>query len=376
MTPAAPTRRPRRILLAVAGLSPQVVTETVYAMARSERAALPTEIHVLTTAEGAERARLTLLGRTPGWFGRLARERRLPRIAFPASHIHVVTDRRGRPLADIRTPTENDCLADQVTEMVRRFTADAGAQLHVSLAGGRKTMGFYAGYALSLYGRAQDRLSHVLVSPPFESHPDFFFPSARPRTIYDRDRRPLDASAAEVTLAEIPFVRMRERLSEKLVRGRASFSATVQALNQAQGPLRLVLDLDDRRVRADAAQCALPPREMALLALLARRCAAAQPGPQCPQDPDAALAQEYLACYAQVQRQLAPRTTTHQRLAGGMPPAFFTETKARLNAALVRAGLREAYLVQRVLRPQHPAEFALTLPPNAISFASLPETSR
>jgi CRISPR-associated protein (TIGR02584 family) len=33
----------------------------------------------------------------------------------------------------------------------------------MSIAGGRKTMGFYAGYALSLYGRAQDRMSHVLV---------------------------------------------------------------------------------------------------------------------------------------------------------------------------------------------------------------------
>ena len=30
-------------------------------------------------------------------------------------------------------------------------------------------MGFYLGYALSLYGRTQDRLSHVLVSSPYES---------------------------------------------------------------------------------------------------------------------------------------------------------------------------------------------------------------
>jgi CRISPR-associated protein (TIGR02584 family) len=41
-------------------------------------------------------------------------------------------------------------------------TADPQASLHVSIAGERKTMGFYVGYALSLFGRTQGRLSHVL----------------------------------------------------------------------------------------------------------------------------------------------------------------------------------------------------------------------
>jgi CRISPR-associated protein (TIGR02584 family) len=46
-----------------------------------------------------------------------------------------------------------------------------------STAEGSKAMGFLLGYALlSPFGRAQDRLSHVLVSKPFESHPKFCFP--------------------------------------------------------------------------------------------------------------------------------------------------------------------------------------------------------
>ena len=61
-----PERCSRRILLAVTGLSPQVVTETVFALARAKPAAVPTEIHVITTAEGAERARLSLLTQDPG----------------------------------------------------------------------------------------------------------------------------------------------------------------------------------------------------------------------------------------------------------------------------------------------------------------------
>ncbi|MBP6582128.1 MAG: hypothetical protein KA204_01445, partial [Chromatiaceae bacterium] len=46
---------PRRILLAVTGLTPQVVTETLYALAMERQPPfIPTEIHLLTTAEGAE----------------------------------------------------------------------------------------------------------------------------------------------------------------------------------------------------------------------------------------------------------------------------------------------------------------------------------
>jgi CRISPR-associated protein (TIGR02584 family) len=68
------------------------------------------------------------------------------------------------PLEDIVTEADNVAVADFITEKVRAVTADPEASLHVSIAGGRKTMGFYLGYALSLFGRPQDRLSHVLVS--------------------------------------------------------------------------------------------------------------------------------------------------------------------------------------------------------------------
>ncbi len=48
---------PRRILLAVTGLTPQVITETLYALAvQRQPAFIPTEIHLLTTHEGAEAA--------------------------------------------------------------------------------------------------------------------------------------------------------------------------------------------------------------------------------------------------------------------------------------------------------------------------------
>ena len=49
-------RTKRQILLAVVGLSPQVVTETLYALTKCSnvRRFIPSEIHLITTLKGAE----------------------------------------------------------------------------------------------------------------------------------------------------------------------------------------------------------------------------------------------------------------------------------------------------------------------------------
>lgn len=169
---------PCRILLCVTGLSPQIVTETLYALAvTGDPCFVPSEIHLLTTADGAERARLTLLSEEPGWFHRLCQDYGLPPIRFTLDTIHILHNAEGRLLGDIRNVADNEAIADAITAKVRELTADPNSAVHTSIAGGRKTMGFYLGYALSLLGRPQDRLSHVLVSSPFESNLDFFYPT-------------------------------------------------------------------------------------------------------------------------------------------------------------------------------------------------------
>lgn len=200
----APHEYPRRVLLAVCGLSPQIVTETIYALAAdADHPFIPTEVHLVTTAEGARRAELALLSRDLGWFHKLQQDYALPGMQFDRHHIHVIPDRRGRAMEDIRTPGDNEAAADCLTEQVRRFTSDPNCALHVSIAGGRKTMGFYLGYALSLYGRAQDRLSHVLVSSPFESSWDFFYPTPYSRVLQTSDGKLADSAMAEITLGPV-----------------------------------------------------------------------------------------------------------------------------------------------------------------------------
>lgn len=58
----------RRILLAFSGLSPQIVTETIYALAaQADAPFIPTEVHLITTCEGANRVELSLLSDDLGW---------------------------------------------------------------------------------------------------------------------------------------------------------------------------------------------------------------------------------------------------------------------------------------------------------------------
>jgi hypothetical protein len=71
-SPQQPSAYKRRVLLAVSGLSPQIVTETIYALASNPQAPfVPTEVHLITTREGAQRAELSLLSDDLGWFHKL-----------------------------------------------------------------------------------------------------------------------------------------------------------------------------------------------------------------------------------------------------------------------------------------------------------------
>ncbi len=265
---------PRRILLAVTGLTPQVVTETIYALAcEADTPWVPTDVHLITTATGAENARLNLLG-PKGQFYQLCADYDLPQIDFPPENIHVLKDAGGQALEDIRTQADNTLAADFIVDMVRALTADAAAELHVSIAGGRKTMGYYLGYALSLYGRPQDRLSHVLVSDPYETNRDFYYPTPYEKAIHIRrgDKEiTVDARKAEVSLASIPFVRLRDELPPLLLRDEVKLSQVVERANRALQPPLLVLDTDTQQVWADDQLISITQTQFLVLLWLASR---------------------------------------------------------------------------------------------------------
>lgn len=334
-----PASFPRRILLAVTGLSPQIVTETLHALAIGNGDPfVPTEIHLITTAEGAERARLALLSDKPGWFHRLRKDYNLPEIAFDASHIHVLRDGNGDILSDIRSPADNLACADFITEKVRQLSTDPDAALHVSIAGGRKTMGFFLGYALSLFGRPQDRLSHVLVSDPFESSWEFFYPTPYENIIETASKKLVDSRDARLSLAEIPFVSLRHGLPTALLDGSATFKATVDAAQASLGPVSLEIDLNAREVCAAGRRFRLPPAELALLLVFVRRALNGEAPLPAPHKDivDVDWAKRYLRELRAIAGVMGDITKTEKSLRDGMDGQYFSSLLSKLRRALKR----------------------------------------
>lgn len=348
-----PDEFPTRILFAVTGLSPQVVTETVYALSQAPAPFVPTEIHILTTEQGASRANLTLLSREPGWFHRLRRDYRLPPIRFDQENIHILQQADGSAMADIRNPDENARAADLITGMIRQLTEDDDSALHVSIAGGRKTMGFFAGYALSLYGRAQDRLSHVLVSAPYESNPEFFYPGAESRIIYSLGpgSEPMDTKQARVTLADIPFVRLRHGLDKRLLSGTGSYTEAVTAVQKSLLPPRLVIPSGKAPVRAGETEVGLLPVDKAFYLWLTSRRKHGLDPLSCPRDgaPEQHYTADFLVHYRKVLGELDSDERTTLALKRGMEKNFFERRKSAVNKALKASlGLAAApYLIER-----------------------------
>ncbi|AIL32867.1 CRISPR-associated ring nuclease Csm6 [Basilea psittacipulmonis] len=262
----------KKILLSVTGMSPAVVTETLYALVH-EKKMIPTEIHVITTLNGKNKVMSALLGieggrqKSKGALAEFCEDYNLPPIKFDESCIHVITNENDEELSDIRTPQENQLAADVIIGLVGDFCRDKQTQVHVSIAGGRKTMGFFMGYALSLYGREQDSLSHVLVSSDFENLPNFYYPKPQPYMINDLQGREIDASQAKVMLAEIPWVRLSQGFPESLLQQKYSYSETVQKMQELLPPysITFISPVDDRKVKFGESITELSPRSYAFL---------------------------------------------------------------------------------------------------------------
>lgn len=262
----------KNILLSVTGMSPAVITETLYALV-TEKNFIPTELHVITTLQGKNKIMDALLGieggrkKAQGALAEFCEDYHLPLIHFDESCIHVIQNSENMDLTDIRTPEENKLAADQIVGLVSEFCQRQDTILHVSIAGGRKTMGFFLGYALSLYGREQDSLSHVLVEERYENLPTFFYPKPNTHMINDLKGREIDASQAKVMLAEIPWVRLGLGVPDGLLRSHLSYSESVaKAQDTLKTPhIKFFSPIDDKKVRFGSEEITLSPRGYALL---------------------------------------------------------------------------------------------------------------
>mgnify|MGYP001405780248 CR=1 FL=1 len=211
-------------LLAVTGLSPAIVTETVWALAQEKKRVLPERVVFITTFVGAEKIQQQLFSRLPAFGGKTAWE--ALRAALKAKDHELIAEaprvigQANRKtgtfdgLADIVTREQNDLAAAFILEQVRQVVTNPDTHLVASIAGGRKTMGALLHAAVTLIGRETDRLTHVLVDAPYETMPGFFFPGQPGPALKDREGKDHPPAIAGVHLADVPFVPLRNRFED------------------------------------------------------------------------------------------------------------------------------------------------------------------
>lgn len=210
----------RDVLLAGVGMSPGVLTETIWALAhRVDDPIVPHTIQIITTKSGKETLTQALF-ENGGWqrlVSALAREG-LPvngRLHFgPASSFFTVLAKPdgSADLDDIVTVEDSGAVANTVMKAVRALTTEPGTRVIASIAGGRKTLSALLTSCISLLGRSQDLLCHVLVSPPYDNprlDPPFLFPEKGIKHRLPGGSKSFMSARAKVDLTEIPVVKVR-----------------------------------------------------------------------------------------------------------------------------------------------------------------------
>jgi CRISPR-associated protein (TIGR02584 family) len=259
----------KRILIAVTGISPAILTETVWALAQEELPWLPDQVVAVTTLTGKATIEDLLLN--GGGWSRLRQtleKKELPigsALAFGSSDsIRVIGDGT-RDFDDISTPEESAAAADFLLGVLRQYTEQPDTEIVVSIAGGRKTMSALMMSCMSLLGRKQDRICHVLANDEFIfRNPDFLFPATK-----------RDQQKANVQLCEIPFVRVRGWYEKEYAGIPPSYMTLVNRFTQiAPRPAnypKVKLNLHTGLCSVGEQPVRLTPQEFALLLILVQR---------------------------------------------------------------------------------------------------------
>ncbi len=216
----------KTILITVSGMSPAIITETVWALATEKPPVIPDEVIVITTLKGETDIQRLLLDPANGWKGasvwdtlrtsvfkecKIAPDSRKLQMAIRIIDLPGNAGVRVKA-ADIRTREENAEAADFILNTLSPHAIAEDCHVIASIAGGRKTMGALLYGAMTLVAKETDRVTHVLVNEPYEMCRTFFYPA---QPLKKLEAGPpgktvtVDASKALIELADLPFVPLR-----------------------------------------------------------------------------------------------------------------------------------------------------------------------
>ncbi len=254
----------KNILLAISGLTPQIVTETLFVLAVKNR--LPVdEIYIVTTMRGKD----VIEGKDKGHttpdvplkreIQKLCKEFGIKTPKFSVLKNVIVAEEESNELYDIKTDKENKLFPNKLAELLKKLTAQPDVVIHASLSGGRKSMSAHLALVMSLFARAQDKLYHIVTDEKFEF-----------KNFYPKTREEENA----LILAEIPFVRLR-CLNDPMLKANESYSALVdktqKRLNFLMENEALIIDLNEYTVRYKDRFVVLTPIHISLYYFFVKR---------------------------------------------------------------------------------------------------------
>lgn len=193
----------KNILIAVTGLSPQVVTETIHALYK-EMGIKINEVICITTDEGKKKIleyekKDNINGTTISNHSlkveieKMCEELKIEVPIFNLDTNVIVTNEESLQVPDVIDNADNKLFANLVCKVIKDLSLDNNVTLYCSLSGGRKTMSAYMYAAISLFGRENDKLYHVLVDNKFEKSGKFY-----PTMEFEK-----------IKLSEVPFFKLR-----------------------------------------------------------------------------------------------------------------------------------------------------------------------
>lgn len=246
----------RIVLIATMGSSPAVLTETVWALSHAKKPIVPDEIVVLSTRNSVDKMRQELLnGNNPVWEKLLLRLRKDKididgKLIFGSMSIHIIPDDRKNEMWDLRSSEDNLLAADFMMQEIRKYSESPDTEIIASIAGGRKTMSALLLSCMTLLGREEDKVVHVLLPEELEggAEPPFYFPQKGVVHVSRRTGKKHKGDKLRSELFEVPFVRMRGWYREKFKTNPPTYLSLVKKVQLLSPPAavyqKLEIDFD------------------------------------------------------------------------------------------------------------------------------------
>ena len=265
----------KNILLFSTGLSPQVVTESIYYHTQIRKPSLRIDaIHIITDAKCEPLVINELLPDNNGWLLKLADDYQIDpnEVKLPQENIHILKDHTGRPMMDLLTVEENNAAVETVFRIIKNLTSDNQTRLITSVAGGRKSMSVIVGQAMQFYAREQDLITHVIVDDCIIGTKDFFYPTPISKKVKIKGKI-VDYHDVKIHLDEIPFIRLRPILGNFLMESTGTSLTSLvksaqQQIDDMLKPINIIVDQKTKHLSISGMVVKLPAKNFALYTLM------------------------------------------------------------------------------------------------------------